>query len=128
MKQALFVRLAIVLLDPSHTVKAVGLAEGQPRYAVRKALETAVKLCAATPLQGTPRVVLLPAGSGVMPWVMARAIAMSKAGQVVRGLERDYLVAVGRREGMRAWAAELAAQYQCGKAREVAGERISTAG
>lgn len=125
MKNTLHLRLAIVLLDSAHTVKGVALAEGQPRYAVRKALEDALRLCAATPVQGTPRLVILPAGCGVMANVMARATVLSKAGQFLAGFERDDVLAQGRRQAMVGWARHLADQVRCSKARPVQATRVA---
>lgn len=125
MQNTLHLRLAIVLLDREHNVKGVALAEGQPRYAVRKALEDALRLCATTPVQGTPRLVILPAGCGVMPIVMARAVAMSKAGQYLPGLERDDVLAQGRRQAMLNWASVLGDVVRSDRARRVQGTRVA---
>ena len=125
MQNTLHLRLSVVLLDSNHTIKGVALAEGQPRYAVRKALEEALKLCAATPVAGTPRLVILPAGSGVMVTVLGRAIAMSKAGQSFPGMERDDVLAQGRRQAMLNWASVLGDVVRSDRARPVQGTRVA---
>jgi hypothetical protein len=125
MQNTLHLRLAIVLLDRNHAVKGVALSEGQPRYAVRKALEDALRLCAATPVEGTPRLVILPAGSGVMPIVLGRAIAMSKVGQYLPGLERDDVLAQGRRQAVLNWAGVLGDLVRSEKARPVMATRVA---
>lgn len=125
MKTRIHLRLGVFLLDAAHTVKAAALVEGQPRYAMRKAIEESLRLCAISQVEA-PRLVIIPAGSGgVLSVVAERARSFSRAGQALQGLEGCQVREMGRRAAFQAFAGLLAEQVRCERARAVQGVRIA---
>lgn len=126
MKSRTYLRLAVFLLDAQHHVKAAALAEGQPRYAMRRAVEQALRLCAISAVDG-PRLVIIPAGTGgTLSIVAERARSFSKAGQALTGMEGAAIRRMGRLAAFQAFCGLLAEQVRCERARDVQGEVLAT--
>lgn len=125
MKTRIHLRLGVFLLDAAHTVKAAALVEGQPRYAMRKAIEESLRLCAISAVDD-PRLVIIPAGQGgTLAIVAERARSFSKAGQALRGMEGYRVREMGRLAAFQAFSGLLAEQVRCERARAVQGERVA---
>lgn len=105
------IRLAVALIDDSYQVKAMALAEGCPRYAVRKAAEQAVRLCSASGGTGTPRIVVLQAPAGRLGDASRAAVAMARAGHWIDGFSADKVRELGRRPAVIEWLAVCVAEY-----------------
>lgn len=113
MKQRIHLRLAVFLLDAQHNVKACATAEGQPRYAMRSAIEKALVLALRSGKDDGLRLVIIPAGQGgVLSVVAARAMAFSKAGQSIPVMARDQVYAMGKRAAVVALCGLLAAEVR----------------
>lgn len=124
MRNATHIRLSVFLLNGQHVLQGAALAEGEPRYAVRKAMEHAVRLTAQAPNLEEGRLVIIPTGHGSMVETVKRAQAMSKAGICTRGLDPLEVRKVGRRAALMDWAGTLANQVRADRARPVQGERL----
>lgn len=105
------IRLAIALINDDNQVKGLAVAEGCPRYAVRKAAEQAVRLCASTGVAGTPRIVVIPAPAGQLGACAEAARAMARAGDWIEGFSRDKVEALGRRLAVIEWLAVNVTEY-----------------
>lgn len=125
MKKALHLRLSVFLLDSAHTIRACDQVEGQPRYAIRSAMEKALKLAAYFTHDVQLRIVIIPSGQGTMPQLCQRAAAMSKAGQVVMGLDPWEIRQVGRRAALMAWFGMLAESIRADRAKAIQGVRLA---
>ena len=123
MRNVIHLRLAIVLLDAQHNMKGIAMAEGQPRHAVRRACEQAVKLMAwgASP---DYRVVIIPAGCGVIERVVERATSFSKAGLSLPAIGVEGIRSMGRLAALQAFYGLCAEQIHAERAKPVQGERL----
>lgn len=123
MRNVTHLRLMVALLDPQHNVKGMALAEGQPRFAYRRAIDLALRLCATHKVEG-PRLVIVPAGHGSMAVAVERAQAFAKGGQAIDGLAHDQVREMGRKAAFVAFCGILAEQERAAQAREVQGQRL----
>lgn len=123
MRNVTYLRLLVALLDAQNNVKALALAEGQPRYACRRAIEQATQLCATHKVEG-PRLVIVPAGHGSMAAAVDRVKAFAKDGQAIDGLERDQVREMGRKAAFVAFCGILAEQERAARAKAVQGQRL----
>lgn len=111
-------RLAVFLLDAQHAVKAAALAEGSPRYAVKKALLAAARLDQVSKVADS-RLVILPAPPRGLYAAARAAGSASKAGNCLRGMGG---IGVGRSsilERYRGLLAQVVDSVRCARAQEV---------
>lgn len=120
MRNVIHLRLAVVLLDQNHAMKGIAMAEGQPRHAVRRACEQAVKLMAWGSQHGY-RIVIIPAGCGVMERVIGRAQAFSKAGLSLPAMDAHDVRKVSRLAALQAFYGLCAEQVRADQAKPVQG-------
>lgn len=119
MRNVIHLRLAIVLLDAEHRMKGIAMAEGQPRHAVRRACEQAVKLM-AWGAQPDYRLVIIPAGCGVIE----RATSFSKAGLSLPAIGVEGIRSMGRLAALQAFYGLCAEQVRAERAKPVQGVRL----
>lgn len=119
MKSVSHIRLSVFLLDSAHRIKGAAQAEGQPRHAIRRAMEQAVRLVAQNANVEDGRLVIIPSGSGAMAQVCERAKAMSQAGQCITSLEPEEVHRLGKAAALIAWVGRLSEAERVARAKPV---------